>query len=594
MSSKLPFALGAYPNTPDSPSFVDDYNSFTQLMGAAPQYLDYFGDYWQSIDNWVGQAQYEANMAAGNALTSGTTPVFALPMYSMASGSLTPDQQYQSIVAGNEDNIFIGVVQAWAAAGFKDLVVRPGWEMNVPGNTYVGDSAQDQSDWVAAFQHIYTVLHQAAAAAGITMTVVWNPSTTNWSNAQATTNLYPGNDYVDAIGADVYSDIFPYSDTTSGAPEYHDWDTGGEDSSIAQFIADPVNRAHYWSYPAATEYADDGSGGHSQSLTSLLQFAEQQGKPFVVPETGAGSSQTGVDVSDDAMFPQWLAQQLTAAQSAGEDIGFVNVWDSNFPGNYEFSNTSDGKPQEAAAWAQYFGVQTPPSPETESITLYMAEDAYKGDAEFTVSVDGTQVGGTMTTHALHSLGDSDVFTLSGSWASGAHTVTIAFINDAYGGSASADRNLYVSAIAVNGTIQSDTAKLLYNNGSADFAVGGTVAAAAAPPDSLTVHLAEDAWNGDAQFVLRIDGRAVTTAQSVTTRFTTGSDASWEDFTVTGTFGAGSHTIGVQFTNDAWGGSATTDRNLYVNGLDLNGTHYGSGVTLMANNGTTNFQVTTTQ
>lgn len=226
--------------------------------------------------------------------------------------------------------------------------------MNIQGPTYAGDTAQDQADWVSAYQHVYKVLHQEAAALGANATVVWHPSTTNYSNDQALTTLYPGNAYVDAIGADVYSDIYPYSDGTkaSGQATYHDWDTGAEDTSIAQFIADPVNRDHYWTYPAGTKWSTDGSGGHATSLDQIIQFAEQQGKPLAIPETGAGNSNGGTDVSDDAAFPQCLAGQLTTAEAAGEKIDFVNLWDSNGGGNYEFSNPSDHKPLEAAAWTK--------------------------------------------------------------------------------------------------------------------------------------------------------------------------------------------------------------------------------------------------
>jgi hypothetical protein len=226
---------------------------------------------------------------------------------------------------------------------------------------------------------------------------------------------------------------------------------------------------------------------------------------------------------------------------------------------------------------------------TGTLTLDMAEDAYQGDAQFTVSVDGTQVGGIMTTHALQSSGENDVFTLNGNWGSGSHQVSINFINDDWGGTPDTDRNLYVNGIALNGTLQSGTTAPLFGDGSANFTVGGSVAAAAPPADSLTVHLSEDAWNGNAQFVLLIDGRAVTTAQDVTALHSSGN---WQDFSLTGNFGAGAHTIGVEFTNDAWGGTNATDRNLYINGIDVNGTHYGSGVTSMFNDGTTNFSVST--
>ena len=150
------------------------------------------------------------------------------------------------------------------------------------------------------------MLHQAATANGVAVQVVWNPNVTNYSNAEATTNLYPGDAYVDTVGADMYSDIYPYSDGGT-TPTYHDWNTGLEDTTVAAFIADPVNRQHYWSFPAATKYSSDGSGGHSQSLTSLIDFAKLHNKPFALPETGAGNSNAGTDVSDDAAFPQWLS-----------------------------------------------------------------------------------------------------------------------------------------------------------------------------------------------------------------------------------------------------------------------------------------------
>src|SRR5271166_1298910 len=294
-------------------------------------------------------------------------------MYSIAGGSLSPDQQYQAFASGQYDSVLTGIVSAWAAQGFTTLVFRPGWEFNVPGPTYVGDSAQSQADWVAAFQHIYAVLHAAAAADGVNVSVVWNPGVTNYSNAEATTNLYPGNRYVDAIGADMYADMYPYSDgnNSSGQPQYHDWATGQEDTTVAQFIANPINRAHYWTYPAATEWSLDGSGGHSQSFDSPIQFAEQQGKPFAVPETGAGNSNSRTDVQDDPTFPQWLSQQLIAAEAKRLTVDFVNIWDSNGGGNYQFSYASDGKPFEAAAWAQSFGasINVPLSGSHISVTL---------------------------------------------------------------------------------------------------------------------------------------------------------------------------------------------------------------------------------
>ena len=128
-----------------------------------------------------------------------------------------------------------------------------------------------------------------------------------------------------------------------------------------------------------------------------------------------------------------------------------------------------------------------------------------------------------------------------------------------------------------------------SSGTDTFAVGSPTQPMSGPADTLTLHLAEDAWQGDAQFTLTIDGKAISTPQAVVARHSAGA---WQDLSFAGNFGAGSHKVGVTFTNDAYGGVSTADRNLYVNGIDVNGQHYGSGSTALMSNGTASFTVAT--
>jgi hypothetical protein len=58
-------------------------------------------------------------------------------------------------------------------------------------------------------------------------------------------------------------------------------------------------------------------------------------------------------------------------------------------------------------------VVTPPDPVfitagsgSDSLVLKISQDAYQGPAQYTVSVDGVQVGGTFTASAWHSAGQS--------------------------------------------------------------------------------------------------------------------------------------------------------------------------------------------
>ena len=50
------------------------------------------------------------------------------------------------------------------------------------------------------------------------------------------------------------------------------------------------------------------------------------------------------------------------------------------------------------------------------MVLKVSQDAYQGDAQYVVRVDGKQIGGTLTAQALHSSGLSDMITVKGDWA----------------------------------------------------------------------------------------------------------------------------------------------------------------------------------
>ena len=609
-----PYALGVYvgdPNGSDPAAqaqWISDYNSFVDLMGTTPQYLDEYIDQRQSISDWPSNASWEAWSLAQSSEGSDMTPVIGLPMTSTAS-SESADQQYQDWSSGAYDSEIYGMVQAWAEQGYTTQYWRPGWEMNLSSMpSYGGDDAQTQADWIAAFQHIYTVLHAAGAEYGVDVQVIWNPSVTNYSSAgDATRTLYPGDSYVDMIGADVYSDVYPYGDTNA----LYDWDASGQtyDSSTpvytdeATWASDTVNLTHYYTDPASTQWSADGSSGHSTTLQELIDFAAAHGKTFVVPEAGAGNSTLASTLSDNATFVQWLSDTL---QSAGSNVGFVNLWDSNGGGEYEFSQDYDGKPDEAAAWAKYFGAQLDDSAGggdsgvgivsadqtigsgSDAIVLSLSEDAYEGDAEFTVSVDGVQVGGVLSITALQSLGQTETVAVLGNWGTGAHTVSIDFLND-NGGYGATDRNLYLDSATYDGSTVSGANLALYSSGTQSF-----VASTTAPPaagsittigsgsDVLQLELSEDAWQGDANFIVTVNGVQVGGIQTATASHAAGQTQALD---VLGDWGGTAPSVAVTFLNDAYGGTASTDRNLYVDSATYNDTAASTGSVALMSSGT---------
>jgi endoglucanase len=227
-----------------------------------------------------------------------------------------------------------------------------------------------------------------------------------------------------------------------------------------------------------------------------------------------------------------------------------------------------------------FTVQKASAPVTttgsDTLVLDMSEDAFNGDAEFTVAINGQYVGGVMTATALHDLGQEEPFTFNGNYGAGPLSVVVTFLNDANNGG-SGDRNLYVDSVTYDGTLQVGESAPLFSDGSATFSVQGTTTPVPPPPtDTLTIYVSEDAYMGDAQFSVTVDGTQVGGIQTATASHANGDE---QGITLTGAFGAGPHTVVVTFLNDANG--PTGDRNLYVDGIEYNTSYTGVNAALFS-------------
>ena len=131
----------------------------------------------------------------------------------------------------------------------------------------------------------------------------------------------------------------------------------------------------------------------------------------------------------------------------------------------------------AQALGTVYGV---PTHAPATLSFLVSEDAYAGDAQFTVSVNGEQVGGAQTVTASHAAGQSQTITVLDFFDTDVHDIGIRFINDSYGGTAATDRNLWVDSLTFNGaTFEAEqavnaagpvfpTEAVLYSNGSLTF------------------------------------------------------------------------------------------------------------------------------
>lgn len=115
---------------------------------------------------------------------------------------------------------------------------------------------------------------------------------------------------------------------------------------------------------------------------------------------------------------------------------------------------------------------------------------------------------------------------------------------------------------------------------------GSNAAITLSNDVMVLHVSADSWNGSPQFIVSVDGKQQGGTQTATASH---ADGQTQDITLSGAFGTGVHDVAVTFLNDAWAGTPSTDRNLYVNSIDDNGQHYASAAATLFSNGTVHLQ-----
>ncbi|WP_336489393.1 family 16 glycosylhydrolase [Methylobacterium nigriterrae] len=85
-------------------------------------------------------------------------------------------------------------------------------------------------------------------------------------------------------------------------------------------------------------------------------------------------------------------------------------------------------------------------------------------------------------------------------------------------------------------------------------------------DTLVLKVAQDAYQGDAKFIVKVDGQQI---GEVHTAHASHASGAWDTVSVDGDF-SNAQTISVSFINDRWDGTDATDRNLYVGGISLGG------------------------
>ena len=325
----------------------------------------------------------------------------------------------------------------------------------------------------------------------------------------------------------------------------------------------------------------DAYGGDPAFIVSVngQQIGSTQ---TVTASNSAGQSEAFAVAGDFGTGPTAVAVDFVNDAYGGTATTDRNLYIDSITANGSTAQTngvldSSGQADFVTPGAQVTTVGNGP----DAITLAISEDAYQGNAQFTLNVDGQQVGGTQTATASHVAGQEEDFVLRGAFGSFSHTVTVNFLNDAYAGTPQTDRNMYVDSIT-SGTTTLVTNTALYSAGPVSFTTPAQkVTTLGSGANAITVNLSEDAYEGDAQAVLSVDGQQISGTQTVTASHAAGQE---QEFVLQGDFGTGAHVVTVQFLNDAYAGSPSTDRNLYVDSITFDGVTSQTGAAIYSNDG----------
>lgn len=383
--------------------------------------------------------------------------------------------------------------------------------------------------------------------------------------------------------------------------------TGPEISSLADnTILDGVRLVQGAANAGAALVALPNAGNATIGNSAFEKTGSGAG---VVVQVGGGAAYAGSSVA--VTGTTLIADAATAASVFVADAGAVPlaVSGSTFVGGVAGSvqvqggtNTgavvaSSGTVNTASPWGAggapaVAPLLTPPAPvgvpENGQLILRISETAWRGDAQFTLMVDGSAVAGTLTATAAHGAGLSQAFTVAGVYAPGPHVVSVSFVNSLSGPGGA--RALFVDGLAFNGVDAGQSASLPSN---------GTALIASAPTTRstvVTVNLSEDAWLGDALAFISIDGRVQGGVDTVTASHGAGAT---QRMAFLPTLAPGAHTVAVTMLNGASStGAGVTglrmaagSRDLYVDSIDVAGVHFTSAAAALGTGGTSNFAFT---
>ena len=272
---------------------AQEISSFERFVGSKVTHVGAFVSKisWARFDELSWLAEWRG---------SGRTLSLGVPMLTNSGGgSLRQGAQ------GAYDGHFKRLAEQLVANGQGNAILRLGWEFN--GAWYPWRAQADPAAFAEYWRRIHRVVRSVPGAQGIRFD--WNPAI---GPANVPLAAYPGDEYVDIIGMDVY------------------------DRSKSAEDADPAKR---WQRMVNQPYG----------LAWLRDFAAAHGKPMSFPEWAVSARQQGGARNDNPLFIRNMHEWIRT-----NNVEYHNYFEFDAVDEKGAQLTDGGNPQSASLFQQLF------------------------------------------------------------------------------------------------------------------------------------------------------------------------------------------------------------------------------------------------
>jgi hypothetical protein len=216
----------------------------------------------------------------------------------------------QACAAGSYDQYATTLAKNLVSYGASGVVIRLGDEANGSWEAdFTGSTDTEMNDWAKCYDNEVTAMR---AVSGTHFLFVWNPNTCTQNFALD--EWYPGNSYVDIIGADAYDN----------------------DCSTKKTVSEEG-----WKAYSTNSSANTPNDPNFPSIANIEAFAVANGKPMSFPEWGLTA-----DMPDDATYVTDMGHMFNT-----DDFSFESYFDTGDDG---IAPLGSSIPSATAAYSRAF------------------------------------------------------------------------------------------------------------------------------------------------------------------------------------------------------------------------------------------------